>query len=87
MSHPLQLSKEDRDAVRRLVAEMLIKQINLDPAELIVIPTATVAQWTGLSPKSVQRRFPITIISTQKQGVLLSTFQEYLKKNTRQPSA
>lgn len=87
MSHPLQLSKEDRDAVRHLVAEMLIKQINLDPAELIVIPTATVAQWTGLSAKSVQRRFPITIISTQKQGVLLSTLQEYLKKNTRPPSA
>jgi hypothetical protein len=87
MNHPLHISKEDREALIRVMAEMLMQRINFDPAELIVIPTATVAQWTGLSPKSVQRRFPMTIISTQKQGVLLSTFQEFLKKNTRPPSA
>ena len=87
MNHPLLFSKQNHDALIRVMAEMLMQQIDIDPATLIVIPTATVAQWTGLSPKSVQRRFPITTISTQKQGVLLSTFQEYLRKNTRPPSA
>lgn len=87
MNHPLQFTAKDRSEVNEKIAEMILSRLNVEIAELIVVPTATVAQWTGLSPKSVQRRFPMTIISTQKQGVLLSTLQEYLKKNTRPPGA
>ena len=87
MNHPLHFSKEDRDAVIQKVAEIMVERMNFNPEELIVIPTATVAQCTGLQPKSVQRRFPITEVSTQKQGVLLSTLREFLKKNTRLPKA
>ena len=68
MSDLLKLSEHDHAAVIQQIAELLLKAnpINLD--EIIVIPTATVAQCTGLSPKSVQRKFPITALSKQKQG-------------------
>lgn len=87
MSDLLKLSEHDHAAVIQQIAELLLKAnpINLD--EIIVIPTATVAQCTGLSPKSVQRKFPITALSPQKQGVILKTLREYIAKNTRPPSA
>jgi hypothetical protein len=87
MKAPLTLSKEDHEKVLRMVAEMLFKQLSFDPEELIVISTATVSQCTGLQAKSVPRRLPITTVSTQKQGVLLSTLREFLRNNTRPPSA
>ena len=83
----MNLSPKDHDAVLQKIAEILVQQLSCNLDELIVIPTATVAQLTGLSPKSVQRKFPITEISTQKQGVLLKTLREYLEKNTRVPNA
>jgi hypothetical protein len=87
MSDLLKLSEHDHAAVIQQIAELLLKAnpINLD--EIIVIPTATVAQCTGLSPKSVQRKFPITALSKQKQGVILKTLREYMAKNTRPPAA
>jgi hypothetical protein len=87
MSDLLKLTEHDHAAVIQQIAELLLKAnpINLD--EIIVIPTATVAQCTGLSPKSVQRKFPITALSKQKQGVILKTLREYMAKNTRPPSA
>jgi hypothetical protein len=87
MSDLLKLTEHDHAAVIQQIAELLLKAnpINLD--EIIVIPTATVAQCTGLSPKSVQRKFPITALSKQKQGVILKTLREYMAKNTRPPAA
>lgn len=87
MNHPLHLSKEDHDAIIQRVAELLFERITFDPEELMVVSTATVSQVTGLSTKQVQRKFPITVISTQKQGVQLSTLKKYIKDNTKPPSA
>jgi hypothetical protein len=86
MSDLLKLTKHDHAAVIRQIAELLLKANPIDLDEITVIPTAMVAQCTGLSPKSVQRKFPITMISTQKQGVLLKTLREYMAKNTRPPA-
>ncbi len=87
MNSSLSLSKEDHEKVLWMAAEILVRQMNFDPEELIVIPTATVTQCTGLQPKSVPRRLPITTVSTKKKGVLLSTLREFLRNNTRPPSA
>ena len=87
MSDLLKLSEHDHAAVILKIAELLLKENPIDLDEIIVIPTATVAQCTGLSPRSVQRKFPITELSKQKQGVLLKTLREYLAKNTRPPAA
>lgn len=87
MNHPLHLSKEDHDAIIQRVAELLLERINFDPEELMVIATATVSQLTGMSPKTVGRKLPITELSKQKQGVQLSTLKKYIKDNTKPPSA
>ena len=87
MSDLLKLTKHDHAAVILQIAELLLKANPIHLDEIMVIPTATVAQCTGLSPRSVQRKFPITTISKQKQGVLLKTLREYLAKNTRPPAA
>jgi len=87
MSDLLKLSEHDHAAVILKIAELLLKENPIDLDEITVIPTAMVAQCTGLSPRSVQRKFPITTISAQKQGVLLKTLREYLTTNTRQPAA
>ena len=86
MNQNLPLKKEDYDKVILKIAELILERMSFDPEELIVIPTATVAQFTGLSSKSVQRKFPITEISAQKQGVILKTYREYLTKNTKSPN-
>ncbi|MFN4805234.1 MAG: hypothetical protein ACK56K_03745 [Akkermansiaceae bacterium] len=86
MNPSLSLNKADHELVIQKIAELILAGMSFDPEELIIIPTATVAQFTGLSPKSVQRKFPITEISKQKQGVLLKTLREYLAKNTRSPN-
>ena len=87
MSDLLKLTKHDHAAVILQIAELLLKANPIHLDEIMVIPTATVAQCTGLSPRSVQRKFPITTISRQKQGVLLKTLREYLAKNTRPHAA
>lgn len=86
MNHPFTLSKKDREAVIEKIAEILIARIYIDLDEFIVIPTSTVAQLTGLPPKSVSNKFPITEMSSQRRGVLLKTLRDYLQKNTRQPN-
>ncbi len=86
MNHPLTLDKKDHDAVIEKIAEILASRIHIDLDELVVISTATVAQLTGLSPKSVSHKFSITEISSQKRGVRLKDLRDYLKKNTRQPN-
>ena len=68
MNNLITLSKHDSDAVIRKIAEILVERHQIDVEELIVIPTAAVAQYTGLSLKSVQRKLPITELSKQKQG-------------------
>lgn len=87
MNNLIALSKKDHDAVIEKIAELLIKEHHIDLDEITVIPTATVSQLTGLSPKTVQRRFPITELSKQKQGVILKTLREFLARNTRPPAA
>jgi len=87
MNHSLQLTKKDQESLILKMAEMLVKKIEIDPTELVVIPTAAISQYTGLSPKSVPRKLPITEISPQKRGVILKTYLEYLKNNTRPPGA
>lgn len=87
MNNLIALSKKDHDAVIEKIAELLIKEHHINLDEITVIPTATVSQLTGLSPKTVQRRFPITELSKQKQGVLLKTLREFLARNTRPPAA
>lgn len=86
MNQSLNMNKEDYERVILKIAELILERMVFDPEELIVIPTATVAQCTGLGAKSVQRKFPITEISKQKQGVILKTFREYLTKNTKSPN-
>ena len=87
MNNLIALSKKDHDAVIEKIAELLIKEHHINLDEITVIPTATVSQLTGLSPKTVQRRFPITELSKQKQGVILKTLREFLARNTRPPAA
>lgn len=87
MSDLLKLTEHDHAAVILQIAELLLKANPVSLDEIIVIPTATVAQCTGLSPKSVQRKFPITELSKQKQGVILKALREYMAKNTRPPAA
>ena len=87
MNNLIALSKKDHDAVIEKIAELLIKEHHIDLDEITVIPTATVSQLIGLSPKTVQRRFPITELSKQKQGVILKTLREFLARNTRPPAA
>jgi hypothetical protein len=87
MNDRIKLSSHDQKAVIAQIAELLLTRNPIDLDEITVIPTAMVAQCTGLSPKSVQRKFPITELSKQKHGVLLKTLREYLAKNTRPPAA
>lgn len=87
MNQHLALNKEDYDKLIQKIAEMILERMSFNPEELIVIPTATVAQCTGESPRNVQRRFPITTISKQKQGVIMKTLRVYLENNTRPPKA
>lgn len=86
MNHPFHLSKADHQAIIQKIAEIIAAKISIDLDELIVIPTATVAQLTGLSPKSVSNILPITEVSSQKRGVILKTLRNYLLKNTREPN-
>jgi hypothetical protein len=74
-----------REELIKIIREMYTLKFSVNLDDLIVIPTASVSQFTGLTQKTVQRRFPITSISTQKQGVILSIYKEYLRNNTRHP--
>ena len=60
-----------------------MKDQNNNPESSIVSPIAIVAQCTGLSPKSIYRKLPLTRISLDQQGVLLSNLIEFLIKNNR----
>lgn len=60
-----------------------MKDQNNNPESSIVIPIAIVAQCTGLSPKSIYRKLPLTRISPKQEGVLLSNLIEFLIKNNR----
>ena len=60
-----------------------MKDQNNNPESSIVIPIAIVAQCTGLSPKSIYRKLPLTRIPPKQEGVLLSNLIEFLIKNNR----
>lgn len=81
----MKLSQTDHHSVIQQIAELLLERQPIDLEELMIIPTATVAQCLGLSVSMVPRRFPITVIGERTRGVQLKTLKEFIAKNTKQP--
>lgn len=77
--HPI-LSERTSAKLRSEIARLLVNRNPLDFDELIVIPTACAVQFLDMEPKTFQRKFPMTIISCKKQGVILKTLKNYKLK-------
>ncbi len=77
--HPI-LSERTSAKLRSEIARLLVNRNPLDFDELIVIPTACAVQFLDMEPKTFQRKFPMTIISWAKQGVILKTLKNYKLK-------
>jgi hypothetical protein len=87
----MQLSPEDRDAVRQLAAERIVSELRAELggcfAGLIVLPLNVVGPMIGLSGKQAGRRLPITSMGPRSNGVTLQNLQTHLANNTARKTA
>jgi len=77
--NPMAFSPESQARIERLAAEMIVEELRqqVDFADLVSLPLATVAHIIGLSPKQAGRVLPTRPMGTRNRGVSIRALQEY----------